>query len=387
MDDPGFMGFRRADGRVGTRNHVLVLSVVGLVTAAARRIARSVAGSLLIASPYGRGQFGADKVVHEKLLIGLGKNPNAASVLVIGADRKTADRVADGIASTRKPVEIATLDDVHEDSLRLSERGTRLAARLVRDASRLRRERCGIDAIALGIECGHSDATSGLVANPVSGAAADRLVDAGGTAMFGETIEWLGAEKLLARRAVDAAVGEAIVGAVARREAAVAATGHDLTGNNPGEENIRGGISTIEEKSLGGIAKGGTRVITGVLGLGEQPAKTGLHVMDAPAFSPESLTGFAASGCNLAFFTTGAGNSYCSALMPTIKISGRPDTIAELPHQIDFDASAVFAGREDPSVAGARLFELVREIASGTRSWGEILDEGDESFARVGGSL
>ena len=383
----GFLGYRRADGRAGTRNHVVVLSIVGLVGAAARRIAASVHGTLGVATPYGRGLFGDDKLAHERQLIGLGRNPNAAAVLVVGADRKTADRVAAGIASCGKPVEVVALDDVHEDAVELTRIGVLRAAALVREASRLRREPCAARELFVGVECGHSDATSGLGANPLAGAAIDLLVDAGGSAVFGETVEWLGAERRLAARAASEEVGREIVEAVARREAAVAATGFDLTGNNPGEENIRGGLSTIEEKSLGAIAKGGTRPIVGVLALAEAPRRAGLHVMDAPAFSPESLTGFAASGANLMLFTTGPGNSYCSALAPTLKISARPDTVERMPHQIDFDGSAILAGREEPAAAGARLFELMRRVASGERSWGEILGEGDETLVRIGGSL
>jgi altronate dehydratase large subunit len=382
-----FLGYRRADGRVGTRNHVVVLSVIGLAAPAARRIAGAVAGTLLVATPYGRGQFGEDKIVHERQLVGLGRNPNAAAVLVVGADRKTADRIAAAIAASGKPVDVVALDDVHEDALELSHRGIKRAAALVRGASRVRREVCRASDLFLGIECGHSDATSGLAANPTAGAAADRLVDAGARVVFGETVEWLGAEHLLARRAATPAVGAAIVAAVARREAAVVATGFDLTGNNPGEENIRGGLSTIEEKSLGAVAKGGTRPITGVLAIGEEPQAAGLYVMDAPAFSPESLTGFAASGANLMLFTTGAGNSFCNALAPTIKISARADTVAALPHQIDFDASAALAGRRDPTDLGADLVGLILAVASGERTWGEILREDEEAFARVGGSL
>ena len=268
---------------------------------------------------------------------------------------------------------MVALDDVHEDALELSHRGAKRAAALVRAASRLRREPCPASDLFLGIECGHSDATSGLAANPTAGAAADRLIDAGGTAVFGETVEWLGAERQLARRARTSAVAQAIVAAVERREAAVAATGFDLTGNNPGAENIRGGLSTIEEKSLGAVAKGGTRPIAGVLAIAEEPRAGGLYLMDAPAFSPESLTGFAASGANVMLFTTGAGNSFCNALAPTIKVSGRPDTVSRLPHQIDFDAGGALAGRREPRELGAALFELVLAVASGERTWGEIL--------------
>jgi len=188
-EQAGFLGYRRTDGRVGTRNHVLVLSVVGLVGAAARRIARDVRGTVLAATPYGRGQFGDDKLVHERQLVGLGRNPNVAAVLVVGADRKTADRVAAGIAATGKPVEVVALDDVHEDSRALSERGARRAAALVHAAARLRRTPAALAELFVGVECGHSDATSGLGANPLVGAAIDLLVGAGGKAAFGETIE------------------------------------------------------------------------------------------------------------------------------------------------------------------------------------------------------
>jgi altronate dehydratase large subunit len=381
---PGFLGYRRADGCFGTRNHVVVLSINGLVGRAAARIATAVSGALLVATPYGRGQYGPDKEAHARQMIGLARNPNVAAVLVVGADRKAAEAIADAI--TAKPVAVACLDDVHEDALALADRGIRGLARLAREASRARREPAPAAALTLGVECGHSDATSGLVANPLAGKVVDRLIDAGGTAMFGETVEWLGAEHLLAKRAAPA-VAAAIVAAVRRREASVAVVGVDLTGNNPGQENIRGGLSTIEEKSLGAIAKGGSRPIAGVLALAETPATPGLYVMDAPAFSPESLTGFAAAGAQAMLFTTGPGNSFCNALAPTLKISARPDTVARLTGQIDFDASAVFAGQEDLEAAADRCFALLLEIASGLRTWGEVLGESAEAFARIGGSL
>lgn len=382
-----FLGYHRPDGRVGTRNHVLVLAINGLVGAAAARIARGVAGTLAVSTPYGRGQFGADRADHTRQLVGLGRNPNVAATLVVGADRPTADAVAQEIAAAGKPVEAVVLDDVHEDALELSLRGTRIAARMVRDASQARREPAPAAALFIGVECGHSDATSGLVANPLAGHVVDRVVDAGGTAVFGETIEWLGAEHLLAKRAVSQRVADDIVDAVRRREAAVAATGLDLTGNNPGAENLRGGLSTIEEKSLGAIAKGGSRPIRGVLALAAAPEGPGLYVMDAPGFSPESLTGFAAAGVQAMLFTTGAGNSFCNAIAPTIKISARPDTLARLDTQIDFDASAVFAGREDVAAAAERLFERLLDVASGSLTWGEIVGESAEAMARSGGSL
>ena len=201
-----FEGFRRPDGSVGVRNAVLILGINGLVTRAAERIAQGVRDTVLAATPYGRGQFGPDRRAHDDQLVGLGRNPNAAATLVVGADRKTAEAIAAAIAIAGKPVEVVTLDDVHEDAVALVAAGIRAAARLVRDASRLHRERVPASALFLGVECGHSDATSGLVANPLVGRVVDTVVDSGGRAVFGETIEWLGAEHLLARRAVTAEV-------------------------------------------------------------------------------------------------------------------------------------------------------------------------------------
>jgi len=382
-----FAGYRRADDRYGVRNYVLVLGINGLVARTAERIQRSVAGSIVFASSYGRGQYGADKEAHFAQLVGLGRNPNVAATLVVGADRPAAEAVAEAIAAVGKPAGAIALDDVHEDALELSLRGARVAAQLARDASRIRREPAPVSSLFVAVECGHSDATSGVASNPLAGKVVDRIVDAGGTAVFGETIEWLGAEQVLARRAATAGVAAAIVAAVRRREDAVAGVGLDLTGNNPGVENIRGGLSSIEEKSLGAIAKGGSRPIAGVLGVAESPKRAGVYVMDAPGFSPESMTGFAAAGAQVMLFTTGAGNSYCSAVAPTIKISARPDTVARLSTQIDFDASGVFEGRDDPDAAADRLYALLLEVCSGTRTWGELLGESGESIIRVGGSL
>jgi len=382
-----FAGYRRAEDRYGVRNHVLVLGINGLVARTAERIQRSVAGSIVIASSYGRGQYGADKEAHFAQLVGLGRNPNVAATLVVGADRPAAEAVAEAIAAVGKPAGAIALDDVHEDALELSLRGARVAAQLARDASRIRREPAPVSSLFVAVECGHSDATSGVASNPLAGKVVDRIVDAGGTAVFGETIEWLGAEHVLARRAATTGVAAAIVAAVRRREDAVAGVGLDLTGNNPGVENIRGGLSSIEEKSLGAIAKGGSRPIAGVLGVAESPKRAGVYVMDAPGFSPESMTGFAAAGAQVMLFTTGVGNSYCSVVAPTIKISARPDTVARLSTQIDFDASGVFEGRDDPDAAADRLYALLLEVCSGTRTWGELLGESGESIIRIGGSL
>lgn len=388
MSEKTFLGFPRSSGRAGVRNATLVLAINGLVGATARRVAEAIPQARLVATPYGRGQFGPDKEYHFRQLIGIGANPNVGAVLVLGVDRKSADRVASGIrALSERPLEALALDDVREDAMELTARAIRAAARLARAASTARRQPLPVSELFLGLECGHSDATSGLAANPLAGAVADRLVDAGGTAVIGETIEWLGAEQVLGKRAADAETGRAIVQSVLSREVAVSALGEDLLGNNPGEENIRGGLSTIEEKSLGAIAKAGGRPIRSLLEFAERPRGPGLHVMDGPSFSPESMTGFVAAGAQMILFTTGPGNSFCNLLAPTVKVSANPEATGRLAEQIDFDASAIFAGVESVDQAADRLFERIVEFASGTLTWGEAAGEGAECFARFGGSL
>ncbi|RKF50119.1 UxaA family hydrolase [Paraburkholderia fungorum] len=380
-----FFGYCRPDGQVGIRDHILILGINGLVARAAERIHQGVPGTLLVASPFGRGQYGADKDAHRRQMIGLACNPNVAATLIVGADRMAAEEVAHQIPGGM--VQIVTLDDTGQDAQELAARGIRCAAALVRSASRNRRERVSSSYLFLGVECGQSDATSGLVSNPLAGMVVNRLVDQGGRAVFGETIEWLGAEHILSGRAASPQVAEAITAAVACREAAAAATGVDLTGNNPSPENIRGGLSSIEEKSLGAIAKGGVSPIRGVLELAESPSAPGLYVMDGPSFTPESMTGFVAAGVQIMLFTTGVGNSYCSAIAPTIKIGGRPDAVRRLTTQIDFDASPLFDGRENFDELTDGLFTLLLDVASGFKTWGEVLGESGESIVRLHGSL
>jgi altronate dehydratase large subunit len=383
----GFHGFVRADGRVGIRNHVLVLGVNGLATRVAERIGRALPGVLAVASHHGRGQVEPDIACHRAQMLGLALNPNVGAVLVVGVDEEATEAYRDAIAAGGRPVDAVSFAESGEDAFGVMDLGCRRAARLARLASAARRVPAPFAALTVAIECGHSDATSGIAGNPVMGATVDRLLDLGATVIVGETVEWLGAEHLLAARARTPAVGAAIVAAVAGREAMVAASGASLTGNNPGEENIRGGLSTMEEKALGAISKAGSRPIDGLIAIAERPHGAGLWLMDGPAFSPESLTGFVAAGAQLVLFSTGPGNSYASALAPTIKVTANAGTAARLTEQIDFDASAVFHGVESAAAAAGRLLELAVEVAGGTLTWAEALGEGLEVPARLRGSL
>jgi altronate dehydratase large subunit len=381
-----FDGYVRADGTAGTRNRLLVLSVTGLTGPTARRIGRNVRDARVVATPYGSGLLGEDGALQMRALIGLGRNPNVGAVLVIGAHPPQVHEVADAIAETGKAVEALVFDDCDHDALTMTDRGTRLAAMLSRELSRQRRIPTPIADLFLAMECGRSDPSSGLVANPLVGRIADRIVEAGGKVVMGEAIEWLGAEHMLMARA-EPEIAAAINRAVAAREAFAVASGIDLVGNNPGPTNVAAGLSTIEEKSLGAIAKGGASRVRGVLAIAESPTVPGLHLMDAPAYAPESLTGMVAAGAQLVLFATGVGNSFVNSIAPTIKLSGNPVATQRLGEQLDFNASLVFTSSESIEAAADRLFDTVLDVASGTLTWGEILDEGEEVISRLGPAL
>lgn len=383
----GFLGYVRPDGRVGTRNHLLVLSVTGLTGPSARRVAATLRGAVFAGTPYHGGMIGTDRDLHRRTLAGLAGHPNCGAVLVLGADPPVVEEVAAAARAAGTPVEAVALDDCGHDALTLVDVAIRRGAGLLKALSRQRRVAVPLSGLVLGLECGRSDPSSGLVANPVIGMVSDAVVAAGGVSILGETVEWTGAEDRLAARATDPALGGAIVAAVLRREALAVAAGVDLTGTNPGATNIAGGLSTIEEKSLGAVAKSGTASVAGLLATAERPARPGLHVMDAPAYAPESLTSFAAAGATLMLFATGVGNSFGAALAPTLKITANPDTAARLPTQIDVSLAAVFTGEETLHDGAARLLAAVRDTASGATTFAEIFGDGEDAFSRLGESL
>ncbi|MEP7064077.1 MAG: UxaA family hydrolase [Betaproteobacteria bacterium] len=382
-----FDGYRRANGHVGVRNHVLVLSPTGLTSAAATRVASLVRGSICATSGYGRGQVTADAQLHFDTLLGLACNPNVAATLVMSASDDITASFVDAILARGMPAAGLSLPGVDEDALALVDRGVRIATRLVRDASALRRQRCTLADLCIAVECGHSDATSGLVCNPLAGRITEIVVAAGGQAMFSETVEWTGAEHLLASRAASGAVAQQIAGAVLARERMVRDSGGDIRAQNPGPQNKAGGLTTIEEKALGAISKGGAQPIRGLLRAAEQPQGPGLFLMDTPYFSPESMTAMVAGGAQLVLFTTGAGNSYCSLVAPTFKMSANARTCARLGEQIDFAAvRAIDDGIALDALADDALDRLL-DIASGTSTYGEIVGEGGEVVSRLGPSM
>lgn len=382
-----FPGYHRPDGRTGIRNRLLVLSVGGLTGPAARRIAATLRDAACVVLPYEAGLIGDDKAINDRAAFGLAAHPNIGATLLIGDNPRVLAHLADRLAAIGKAHATVGLDECGNDVFVLTSRAMRAGAGLIREVSRLRRRPAPLSSLTIGLECGRSDPSSGLVANPLLGQVADRLVDAGGTAILGETLEWLGAEHLLVQRARSPEVGAEIVAAVKRREQSAVDAGTDLLGTNPTPTNIESGLSTIEEKSLGSTAKSGSRRIEGLIGYGQAPRGAGLWLMDAAAYAPESLTGFVAAGAQLILFTTGVGNSYVSALAPTIKISANPETCVRLDGQIDFGADSGFSGGARTADLADRLLDTVCDVAGGSLTWGETLGEGDETISRFGAAL
>ncbi|KUF09844.1 UxaA family hydrolase [Pseudoponticoccus marisrubri] len=378
-------GYRRGDGRIGCRAHLLVLNATGLTDRIARRIAAAVPGTVLTSYPYGMGVLGPDADAARRALRGLANHPNTGAVLLLSADRSRLDEVAEALDPAR-PFEALALDSADHDALRLTALGTAAAMRLRRAASRQARDAVTPAALCVALECGLSDPTSGIAANPLIGHVADRIVDAGGTVILGETLEWLGVEDQLARRARTPEIARRITEAVTRREALAVANGVDLLGLNPNRRNIEEGLTTIEEKASGSVAKSGSRPIEGVLDYAEAPPRPGLWLMDGPSYTPESVTGMVAAGAQVALFSTGSGNSYASALCPTLKISANARTVAALDTQIDIDASALMGGQDAAAMAGPVLDEIAA-VFGGALTWGEVTDEGNEVISRYGEAL
>jgi altronate dehydratase large subunit len=381
-----FLGYRRADGGAGVRNRVVILSVIDTAAATARRIGEMVKGTTVVATSFGRGQAGYDYEMTVRALAGLGCNPNAAAVLVVSLEPQSAERVAERIRKTGKPVEVVTVMG-DGGSLNAAVKGARWAAEQVIAASRQKREPIPLSGLVMGVECGGSDTTSGIASNPAVGWAADALVDAGGTVVLSETSEWMGGEHLLAARAVDPAVGEKIIAAVLRVEKDAIDRGIDIRGQQPTADNIAGGLTTIEEKTLGAIRKAGTRDITDFLEFCERPQKSGLNVMDTAAPAAESMTALAAGGCQIIMFSTGQGNPSGDPIAPTLKVSGNTDTVIRLADIIDIDVSDIIAGSGTLDGAGDRVYRAFLEVAEGCHVRAEVFGEEVTSITRFERSL
>ncbi len=378
-----FLGYVRPDGSVGTRNHVLVIPSGFL----AAKICEMVPGTKTIVTPdFGAGRTNSDREIIAQVFIGLGRNPNVASVIVHGASTAAGYpelnpvRIAEEIARSGKRVEL--IDPLKDGGTFVAlQRGIELARDMVYEASKLRRQEVGDEHLSIGIKCGYSDTTSGVAGNPAMGYLSDKIVAAGGISMFGETTEVIGAERFLAKRAVNEEVGQAILDAVQIIEKKAKATGLDLRSVNPVPANIKGGISSLEEKSLGAIHKAGYAPIQGVLQYAERPQGKGLYFVDNWESSTSMFAGYAAAGANLVFFQAGGGGlpgkdllEPCPAVVtPQLWVTGNPSTYARAKASLDYYSGTVIEGTETPEEAGERFYQTVIGIASGTLAKSETI--------------
>ena len=370
-----FMGYVRPDGKVGARNYVGVIPSVTCANDVAQAICRQVMGTVSFLHHQGCCQMPPDLERVTDTLISLGKSPNLASVLVVslGCEGTDHERMVKEIAATGKHVEIIHIQELGGVSKAI-QAGTDIARRLVIEASGLQRQPVDVSNIVMAIKCGASDTTSGMASNCVIGYVADKLVDLGATVIFGETTEFIGAEHLLARRAVSKEVGDKIFKIVNDMENRAKAIGCDMRKGQPTPGNIAGGLSSIEEKTLGAIVKSGTRPIQGVLDYPEFVTdQKGLWIKDTPGREPEILTGMAATGAQFMMFSTGRGAPQGFPCMPVVKICGNPITYPRMEQDMDLNAGLIITGDKTIEQVGEEAFAKALRTLSGEMTKNEAI--------------
>ncbi|VTU45698.1 UxaA family hydrolase [Variovorax sp. PBL-E5] len=381
-----FWGYARPDGSVGIRNLIAVISVMDNCNPVTRAVAQAVQGTVYLPGSFIRGQLGKDREITLHVTAGLCRNPNIAGVVVIGLEPRTTTELVELLKPSGKPV-VSVDMQLAGGTIHSIAAGTQAALHLAREASKQRRQEFPLSRLHIGLECGGSDTTSGLASNPAIGVVADAIIMAGGTATITETSEFFGAEALFAERAATPEVRQKILDTIQGHEKDIMALGIDLRGSNPSPDNIRGGLTTIEEKALGAIAKSGKSQVIDVLNYGQTPTQTGLHFMAGPAPAVESITGLASGGCQLCLFSTGVGNPIGHQVTTVIKVSGNRNTLAAMPDNIDFDVSGVLERNESIKDIGTRLLDYAISVANGEMTTSELLDTRESAISRFGISM
>lgn len=379
----GFEGWRRENGRMGVRNHVIILPVDDLSNAAAEAVANNIKGAMAIPHSYGRLQFGADLDLHFRTLIGTGTNPNVAAVIVIGIEPGWTGRVVEGIAKSGKPVEGFAIEQNGDINTIAS--ASRAAYRLVKHASRLKRSKADLVELWVSTKCGESDTTSGLASCPTVGNAFDRLWENGNTLVFGETSEITGGENLVAARCRTPEIAAQFMAMFDRYQRVIEThKTNDLSESQPTKGNIEGGLTTIEEKALGNIQKiGKACLVDGVLDKAEAPTHPGLWFMDSSSAAAEMVTLCAASGYAVHFFPTGQGNVIGNPILPVIKLTANPRTQRTMSEHIDVDVTGLLQKRMNMDEAGEALLDCMLRTADGELTAAELLGHREFSLTRL----
>lgn len=367
------LGYRRENGRVGVRNHVVILPVDDISNAACEAVANNIKGTLALPHAYGRLQFGEDLDLHFRTIIGTGSNPNVAAVVVIGIEAGWTQRIVDGIAKTGKPVKGFWIEG--KGDIQTIAEASRQAKEYVQWASELQRTECGLEELYISVKCGESDTTTGLSSCPTVGNVIDKHCAVGGTASFGETSELTGAEHIVASKAANDAVRKQFFAAFEDYTKLVFdQKTNDLSESQPTKGNIAGGLTTIEEKALGNVEKLGKKTeFVGCLKPAEAPDKPGLWFMDTSSAAAEAVTLWAASGAVVHLFPTGQGNVIGNPIEPVIKLSGNPKTVTSMSEHIDLDVSKILQGEMTLDEAGDALLDIIVRTANGRLTAAEAL--------------
>jgi (2R)-sulfolactate sulfo-lyase subunit beta len=378
-----FWGYKRENGRIGVRNHVIILPVDDLSNAACEAVAHHIKGTMAIPHPYGRLQFGADLDLHFRTLIGTGSNPNVAAVVVIGIEPEWTKKVVEGIAKTGKPVEGFWIE--HNGDIATIASASEAAYRFQKHATTIKRTEHPIEKLWVSTKCGESDTTSGLGGNPTVGNAFDKLYAAKTTLVFGETTELTGGEHLVAERCKNDKVRKEFMRVFDRYQEVIDKNKtSDLSDSQPTKGNIAGGLTTIEEKALGNIQKIGKKcVVDGVLDKAEAPTGKGLWFMDSSSAAAEMVTLCAAAGYVVHFFPTGQGNVIGNPILPVIKVCANPKTVRTMPEHIDVDTSGLLRREINMNQAGDQLLDCMLRTANGEWTAAEILGHREFVLTRL----
>lgn len=380
-----FMGYKRDNGQVGIRNNIGVIPSVFCANRVAELIAEQVEGAVYLNHPVGCSQVGEDLEITARTLIAMGNHPNLAAVLVVGlgCERFTPDEFVRGISKSLKPVEKVVIQE-EGDSLKAIEKGVRIVRKWAEEFSMQEKVPCDMKDLIVGVKCGGTDATSGIAANPAVGEMSDLVVDNGGTILFSEVTELLGAEDILAKRAVNEEVANDIINTIAKTEkklkkiAECKEFGHRGALISTG--NFDGGVSSVVEKALGGIYKSGSRPIQGVVKYAEKPEKLGgVYLMDSPGHDGEVVTSFVGGGAQVVVFTTGRGTPTGFPFVPVIKVTGNAFTFEKMNENIDINAGTIINEGESLEVKGKEIYDFVLDVASGRKTKAEMLKH-DELF-------
>ncbi|KGK89364.1 UxaA family hydrolase [Clostridium sp. HMP27] len=380
-----FYGYKRPDGKVGIRNHILILPASVCASDTTRIVASQVEGAVTFNNQNGCSQVASDQQFTMDVMAGFAANPNIYGTVVIslGCENCQMDLVTKAIEErTNKPLKTVIIQEAG-GTLKTIEKAVRYAKEMAEEASMLRRGEFPISELIVGTECGGSDPTSGLASNPLVGALSDRLVEHGATSILSETTEFIGAEHILARRAKNEQVRDRIYDIVHRYEKALQLVGEEVREGNPSPGNKAGGLTTLEEKSLGCIHKGGHSVINAVFDYAKPVTERGLVIMDTPGNDPSSVAGMIAGGAQIVVFTTGRGTPTGNPIAPVIKITGNKITYKNMEDNMDFDASPVIYGTKTMDELADELLGKVVETASGKLSKAESLGYMEIAIARV----